>query len=65
MNLSPGIDEGHAFSYFATGDGKFDFGYGGGPGFHPEFFSGHHGPPGSLPFNPSGKFLQQPALPQM
>ncbi|XP_065201366.1 LIM/homeobox protein Lhx1 isoform X1 [Planococcus citri] len=55
MNLSPGIDEGHAFSYFATGDGKFDFGYGGGPGFHPDFFSGHHGgPPGTLPFNPTG-----------
>ncbi|XP_018912338.2 LIM/homeobox protein Lhx5 isoform X2 [Bemisia tabaci] len=45
------------FSYFASGDGKFDFGGYGGPGFHPDFFPGHpHGPPGNppLPFSPQG-----------
>lgn len=46
------------FSYFASGDGKFDFGGYGGPGFHPDFFPGHpHGPPGNppLPFSPQGE----------
>ncbi|EEB13732.1 LIM/homeobox protein Lhx3, putative [Pediculus humanus corporis] len=54
MNLSPGgLDDGPpGFPYFATADGKFEFGYGG-PGFHHDFFPGHHphqGPGGPLPF---------------
>lgn len=61
MNLSPGgLDEPPpGFPYFATADGKFEFGYGAPAGFHHEFFPGHHphqGPPGQpLPFNPPGE----------
>lgn len=62
-NLSPGgLEDGpHVFPYFATADGKFEFGYGGQP-FHPHdgpFFPGHHpggGPGGQpMPFNQPGK----------
>lgn len=62
-NLSPGgLEDGpHVFPYFATADGKFEFGYGGQP-FHPHdgpFFPGHHpggGPGGQpIPFNQPGK----------
>ncbi|XP_044260380.1 LIM/homeobox protein Lhx5 isoform X1 [Tribolium madens] len=63
MNLSPGgLEDGPpGFPYFATADGKFEFGYGG-PPFHPHdgpFFSGHHpgggGPGGQgMPFNQGG-----------
>lgn len=64
MNLSPGgLEDGPpGFPYFATADGKFEFGYGG-PPFHPHdgpFFPGHHpgsGPGGQpMPFNQPGKF---------
>ncbi|KAI5721901.1 hypothetical protein M8J76_000605 [Diaphorina citri] len=62
MNLSPGgLDEPPpGFPYFAGGEGKFEFGYGGPAGFHHEFFAGHHphGPPGPLPFNPQGPMDQ-------
>lgn len=57
MNLSSpgGLDDGPpGFPYF-SGDGKFEFGYGG-PAFHPHdgpFFPGHPGP-GSMPFNAPG-----------
>lgn len=62
MNLSPGgLEDGPPYPYFATADGKFEFGYGG-PPFHPHdgpFFPGHHpggGPGGQqMPFNPPGK----------
>lgn len=59
MNLSPGgLDDGPpGFPYFATADGKFEFGYGG-PGFHHDFFPGHHphqGPGGPMPFPGPGK----------
>lgn len=59
MNLSPGgLDDGPpGFPYFATADGKFEFGYGG-PGFHHDFFPGHHphqGPGGPIPFPGPGK----------
>ncbi|KAK3914027.1 LIM/homeobox protein Lhx5 [Frankliniella fusca] len=56
MNLSPGgLDDGPpGFPYFATADGKFEFGYGGPPPFHHDFFPPHHphhGPPQQgLPF---------------
>nr|CAD7452557.1 unnamed protein product [Timema tahoe] len=70
MNLSPGgLDEPPpGFPYFATADGKFEFGYGGPAGFHHEFFPGHHphqGPPGQpLPFNgPGGPMDQGPGMP--
>lgn len=62
MNLSPGgLEDGPPYPYFATADGKFEFGYGG-PPFHPHdgpFFGGHHpggGPGGQpMPFNQPGK----------
>lgn len=59
MNLSPGgLDDGPpGFPYFATADGKFEFGYGG-SGFHHDFFPGHHphqGPGGPIPFPGPGK----------
>lgn len=66
MNLSPGgldPDGPPGFPYFATADGKFEFGgYGPGP-FHPHdgpFFPGHPGHPGGpggqpLPFSQPGK----------
>lgn len=53
MNLSPGMDDGPGFPYFAA-EGKFEFGYG--PHFHPHdgpFFPGHPG--GPMPFNAPGK----------
>lgn len=62
MNLSPGgLEDGPpGFPYFATADGKFEFGYGG-PPFHPHdgpFFPGHHpggGPGGQgMPFSQGG-----------
>jgi len=68
MNMSPGLDDGSGgpgFPYFAAAaaaaaaaaDGKFppDFGYPG-QGFH-DFFPGGpgSGPPGPLPFPPSGE----------
>lgn len=56
MNLSPGLDDPHSGDPFFT-YGKFEFTYGTPGGFHHEFFSGHHGPPGTLPFNPSGIFV--------
>jgi len=60
MNLSPGgLEDGPpGFPYFATADGKFEFGYGG-PAFHHDFFPGHHphqGPGGPMPFPGPGKF---------
>lgn len=61
MNLSPGgLDDGPpGFPYFATADGKFEFGYGGPPPFHHDFFPPHHphhGPPQQgLPF-PQGEW---------
>ncbi len=61
MNLSPGgLDDGPpGFPYFATADGKFEFGYGGPPPFHHDFFPPHHphhGPPQQgLPF-PQGEY---------
>lgn len=64
MNLSPGgLEDGPpGFPYFATADGKFEFGYGG-PPFHPHdspFFPGPHpgGPGGGqgMPFSQPGKF---------
>ncbi|XP_067014818.2 LIM/homeobox protein Lhx1 [Anabrus simplex] len=66
MNLSPGgLDEPPpGFPYFATADGKFEFGYGGPGGFHHEFFPGHHpgqGPPGQpLPFSGPGGGPMEP-----
>lgn len=62
MNLSPGgLEDGPPYPYFATADGKFEFGYGG-PPFHPHegpFFGGHHpggGPGGQpMPFSQPGK----------
>lgn len=66
MNLSPGgldPDGPPGFPYFATADGKFEFGgYGPGP-FHPHdgpFFPGHPGHPAGpqgqpLPFTQPGK----------
>lgn len=62
MNLSPGgLEDGPPYPYFATADGKFEFGYGG-PPFHPHdgpFFGGHHpggGPGGQpMPFNQPGE----------
>lgn len=60
MNLSPGaLDEPPpGFPYFATADGKFEFGFGGpGPGFHHDFYPGHHPHQGQpLPFNGPGKY---------
>lgn len=58
MNLSPGgIDEPPpGFPYFASADGKFEFGYGGPAGFHHEFFPGHHGHGQPLSFNPQGDY---------
>jgi hypothetical protein len=62
MNLSPGgLDDGPGFPYFATADGKFEFGYGG-PPFHPHdapFFPGH--PAGPMPFNAPGMKTRRPA----
>lgn len=57
MNLSPGgLDEPPpGFPYFATADGKFEFGYGGPGGFPHEFFPGHHPHGQPLPFSPQGK----------
>lgn len=62
MNLSPGgLDEPPpGFPYFATSDGKFEFGYGGPGGFPHEFFPGHHPHGQPLPFAPQGKM--QPSL---
>ncbi|XP_054281117.1 LIM/homeobox protein Lhx5 isoform X1 [Macrosteles quadrilineatus] len=58
MNLSPGgLDEPPpGFPYFATADGKFEFGYGGPGGFPHEFFPGHHAHGQPLPFNPQVLF---------
>ncbi|XP_018329138.1 LIM/homeobox protein Lhx5 [Agrilus planipennis] len=58
MNLSPGgLEDGPpGFPYFATADGKFEFGYGG-PPFHPHdgpFFPGHHPSGQPMPFNQPG-----------
>ncbi|XP_073948424.1 LIM/homeobox protein Lhx1-like [Choristoneura fumiferana] len=52
MNLSPGgLDEGPpGFPYFATADGKFEFGYG--PPFHHDAPFFH--PPPVMPFNQPG-----------
>ncbi|CAG9104573.1 unnamed protein product [Plutella xylostella] len=65
MNLSPGgLEEGPpGFPYFATADGKFEFGYG--PPFHPDAPFFH--PPPNMPFNqpggmeslPGGEFPEQ------
>lgn len=55
INFSPGLDDPHSGDPFLP-YGKFDFPYGNHGPFHHEFFAGHHGPPGSLPFNPSGKW---------
>ncbi|XP_045487148.1 LIM/homeobox protein Lhx1 isoform X5 [Pieris rapae] len=54
MNLSPGgLEEGPpGFPYFATADGKFEFGYG--PPFHHDAPFFH--PPPSMPFNQPGRF---------
>lgn len=52
MNLSPGgLEEGPpGFPYFATADGKFEFGYG--PPFHHDAPFFH--PPPAMPFNQPG-----------
>ncbi|KAL0818252.1 hypothetical protein ABMA28_008745, partial [Loxostege sticticalis] len=65
MNLSPGgLEEGPpGFPYFATADGKFEFGYG--PPFHHDAPFFH--PPPAMPFNqpggmeslPGGEFPEQ------
>nr|XP_034827822.1 LIM/homeobox protein Lhx1-like [Maniola hyperantus] len=54
MNLSPGgLEEGPpGFPYFATADGKFEFGYG--PPFHHDAPFFH--PPPAMPFNQPGRF---------
>lgn len=72
MNLSPGgLDEAAAaaaaagFPYFATADGKFEFGYGG-PPFHAHdgpFFP-HHGP-GPMPFGQQGNYRSYWTEPQL
>lgn len=71
MNLSPGgLEDGPpGFPYFATADGKFEFGYGG-PPFHPHespFFPGHHpgGPGGGqpMPFNQPGGPMEHGPIP--
>lgn len=58
MNLSPGgmEDAPPGFPYFASADGKFEFGYGG-PPFHHDFFAGHHPHQGGpMPFPGPGEF---------
>ncbi|CAG9791410.1 unnamed protein product [Diatraea saccharalis] len=58
MNLSPGgLEEGPpGFPYFATADGKFEFGYG--PPFHHDAPFFH--PPPAMPFNQPGGMESMP-----
>jgi hypothetical protein len=60
MNLSPGgLEEGPpGFPYFATADGKFEFGYG--PPFHHDAPFFH--PPPAMPFNQPGWYSSNSEL---